>query len=72
MYSLRSKRMCVGILLGPEDLETLSDEMIDLISFSSHSLKTKLSIRRFARKSLYDLEPSYFLFLSILSAIEVK
>ena len=64
--------MNVGILLGPDDLLGFRDEIIDLISFSSHSSKAKFSKSLFDKKSLKDLVPLYLRFLRISSAIDVK
>ena len=65
-------RMCVGMPLGPEDFEALSDEMMVITSFSSQSPNMKFWVIRFARKSLNVLLPSYLRFSRILSAIEEK
>ena len=39
MWSLRSRRMCVGMLFGPDEFETLNVDMKGLISLSLQSLK---------------------------------
>lgn len=70
--SLRSWSINVGILFGPDDLLELRDEIIDLISVSLHSSKTKLSRSLLVKNSLNDLFPSYLRFFRISSAIDVK
>ena len=64
--------MWVGMPLGPDDFEILSDEIMVITSFSSHSEKIKFSVIRLARKSLNDFAPLYLRFSKILSAIEEK
>ena len=64
--------MCVGILLGPDDFEILSDDMMEETSLSSHSEKIKFSVIRLAKKSLNECVPLYLRFSKILSATEEK
>ena len=62
----------MGMPLGPDDFDGLSDEIIVATSISSQSEKMKFSVMRLARKSLNDLLPLYFRFSKILSAIVEK